>query len=129
MQDVNLIDLHSHLLPGIDDGSSSLEGSLEMARMMAADGIVIVACTPRIMPGVFNSDGWTIRDRVSRLRQSLDDAGIAIHLVVGADARVAPNLVGGACVFGNRPLPARHALRPDRASAPCATAAPRRDFL
>ncbi|HEY8063923.1 MAG TPA: CpsB/CapC family capsule biosynthesis tyrosine phosphatase [Methylosinus sp.] len=90
-----MIDLHCHILPAVDDGSRSLDESLEMARMMATDGVAIVACTPHIMPGVFNNDGWTIRAAVAQLQRALDDASIAIHLVVGADVHVAPNLVDG----------------------------------
>ena len=46
-----MIDLHSHILPGIDDGSKSLAMSLEMARIAVADGIRVTACTPHIYPG------------------------------------------------------------------------------
>lgn len=90
-----MIDLHCHILPGVDDGSSSLEESLEMARMMASEGVRIVACTPHIMPGVYNNDGWTIRDRIAQLQQALDEAGVVIHLVAGADVHIAPDLVDG----------------------------------
>ena len=47
-----MIDLHCHMLPGIDDGSMSIEMSLEMARIAAADGITTTACTPHIYPGL-----------------------------------------------------------------------------
>ena len=43
-----MIDLHSHILPGIDDGSRSLQMSLDMARMAVDDGIEVMACTPHI---------------------------------------------------------------------------------
>jgi len=56
-----MIDLHSHLLPGIDDGARDLETSLEMARIACADGISIQACTPHIQLGVFNNTPDDIR--------------------------------------------------------------------
>jgi len=43
-----LIDLHTHLLPGVDDGSPSVEVSLEVLRRFAADGVQTVVCTPHL---------------------------------------------------------------------------------
>jgi protein-tyrosine phosphatase len=43
-----MIDLHAHVLPGIDDGPATIEGSLEMLRDAAADGITAIACTPHV---------------------------------------------------------------------------------
>jgi protein-tyrosine phosphatase len=87
-----LIDLHSHLLPGIDDGSKDLAMSLAMARAAAADGISTIACTPHILPGVYNNGGPAIRRAVARLAESLAEADIPISLVTGADVHIAPDL-------------------------------------
>jgi protein-tyrosine phosphatase len=87
-----LIDLHSHLLPGIDDGSKDLAMSLAMARLASADGISTIACTPHILPGVYNNSGPTIRSAVTRLAQKLAEAGIPITVVTGADVHIAPDL-------------------------------------
>jgi protein-tyrosine phosphatase len=88
----NLIDLHSHLLPGIDDGSKDLAMSLAMARVAASDGISTMACTPHILPGVYNNSGPAIRKAVARLAESIAEAGIPISLVTGADVHIAPDL-------------------------------------
>jgi protein-tyrosine phosphatase len=87
-----LIDLHSHLLPGVDDGAKDLSMSLAMARMAAADGISAMACTPHILPGVYNNSGPAIRRGVARLAESIAQAGIPISLVTGADVHIAPDL-------------------------------------
>lgn len=43
-----LIDIHSHLLPGIDDGPKDLDGALDMARVAAEVGIEMIAATPHL---------------------------------------------------------------------------------
>lgn len=87
-----MIDLHCHLLPGIDDGAKDLDASLAMARMAVADGITTTACTPHILPGVYNNTGDNITAAVARLHDALAQAGIPLRLVAGADVHVAPNL-------------------------------------
>jgi protein-tyrosine phosphatase len=88
-----LIDLHCHLLPGIDDGAPNIETSLRMARIAAEDGIEVMACTPHIFPGVFENDSAGIRQHVARLQTRLNQEGIPLRLSWGADAHVAPNLL------------------------------------
>lgn len=90
-----MIDLHCHMLPGIDDGAVDLETSLAMARMAVEDGIQVTACTPHIMPGVYDNRGPEIRTAIERLQQSLDEHGIALKLVTGADVHIAPDLIEG----------------------------------
>ena len=87
-----MIDLHSHMLPGIDDGAESIDISLEMARAWVADGVSVVACTPHITPGVYANHGPQIRTAVAALQHVLDLNGIALRLVTGADNHVMPNM-------------------------------------
>jgi len=47
-----MIDIHSHILPGIDDGARTLEESLEMAEIAAADGIEQMVATPHVFKGI-----------------------------------------------------------------------------
>lgn len=90
-----MIDLHCHILPGLDDGAASLDESLAMARMAAEDGVGVIACTPHITPGVYDHHGATIRARVADLQAALDAADIPLSLVIGADAHIAPGFVDG----------------------------------
>ncbi len=89
-----MIDLHCHLLPGIDDGAADLATSLAMARLAVADGIRTTACTPHIYPGFYDNDSAGIRTRVAVLQQHLDAEGIALTLTYGADAHLTPELLG-----------------------------------
>jgi protein-tyrosine phosphatase len=90
-----VIDLHCHILPGIDDGAPDLAVSLEMARAFVADGVTHVACTPHILPGLYHNSGPQIRQAVQQLQQILDDQGLPLQLVVGADNHVVPDFVAG----------------------------------
>lgn len=90
-----MIDLHCHLLPGIDDGAPDLETALAMARIAEADGITVIACTPHIMPGYYDNDGPSICAAVDALQGELTCAGIGIDLIPGADVHLVPDLAGG----------------------------------
>jgi protein-tyrosine phosphatase len=90
-----VIDLHCHLLPGIDDGSQTLETSLEMARIAVADGIAKIYCTPHIYPGLYENTGPDIQRRVSQLQLILNDKGIALELSYGADVHLVPEVPAG----------------------------------
>ena len=88
-----MIDLHCHLLPAIDDGASDLATAHAMGRAAAADGITHVACTPHILPGVYANSGPAIRLAVQSLQESLDESGIGLKLVTGADNHMVPDFV------------------------------------
>jgi protein-tyrosine phosphatase len=88
-----LIDLHSHILPEVDDGAKSIEASISMARMAAADGIEVMACTPHFMPGMYDNEAHDIRERIRQLNALLIEADIDLALVEGADAHIRPDFV------------------------------------
>lgn len=90
-----MIDLHSHILPGIDDGSKSLQMSLDMARMAVDDGITVMACTPHIYPGLYMNDTAGIVAAQEALQRELDEHGIALKLTTGADVHLVPGLLEG----------------------------------
>jgi len=62
-----MIDIHCHILPGMDDGAESMEISCEMAEMAIADGITHVIGTPHASPG-FNFDPEAVKARYEELR-------------------------------------------------------------
>jgi protein-tyrosine phosphatase len=90
-----MYDLHSHLLPGIDDGAPDYETSLAMARAFAEQGVQCVACTPHILPGLYYNTGPQIKKAVTELRLRIEDAGIPLQIVPGADNHIVPDFVGG----------------------------------
>ncbi|MDQ0390668.1 tyrosine-protein phosphatase [Labrys monachus] len=90
-----MFDVHSHILPGIDDGSPDLSVSLAMARLAVAGGVTVQACTPHILPGVYNNRGEAIRAAVAALQAEFDREEIGLRLVPGADVHLMPGLVEG----------------------------------
>ena len=79
-----MIDLHQHLLPGLDDGSPDLETSLAMARIAVADGITHVVCTPHAN-NQFSYDRGRIEGLIGDLERALAQERIGLKLGRGCD--------------------------------------------
>ncbi len=88
-----MIDLHSHILPMVDDGATSLLMALEMARIAVDDGIEVMACTPHFMPGIYDNVADDIRRRVEVLNHEFIQNDIDLSLVTGSDAHIRPDFV------------------------------------
>jgi protein-tyrosine phosphatase len=79
-----VIDLHTHVLPGIDDGPPNLDGSLELARVAAAAGTTTIVATPHITWELPNT-GESVAAAVEALQAELDAAGIPVTLRTGGE--------------------------------------------
>jgi protein-tyrosine phosphatase len=79
-----MVDLHHHLLPGLDDGSPNLETSVAMARIAAQDGITHVVATPHAN-NVYNFDPERIATRIAALRAALAREAIPLTIASGCD--------------------------------------------
>ena len=82
-----VIDFHSHVLPGIDDGSSSLEESIGMLRRMAQQGITHVVATPHFYAQYDNPERFLRRrdEAEARLREEMEKYPGIPELSVGAE--------------------------------------------
>lgn len=83
-----MIDTHSHILPGLDDGAANLEQALSTARQAARDGVRGIVCTPHWIGGVYENTRAVILDAVALLARKLDQGGVDIALYPGAELRV-----------------------------------------
>ena len=83
-----MIDLHCHLLPGIDDGPQTLAEALEMARIAVANGIEEAHVTPHLHPGRWDNDLPKIAAAVEAYRAALAHAGIPLTLGFAAEVRL-----------------------------------------
>jgi protein-tyrosine phosphatase len=79
-----MIDLHSHILRGIDDGARSLEDSLEIARAAVADGITLIAGTPHVRDD-WPTDAGVMEYRVAELNAELAQARIPLEVRTGGE--------------------------------------------
>jgi protein-tyrosine phosphatase len=80
-----VIDLHSHLLPGIDDGPRTMDDTLEMARMAVADGVTTMVCTPHMAPLYPHTTAEGVRAGVEAARAALAEAEIPLEVLPGAE--------------------------------------------
>ncbi len=77
-------ELHFHLLPGVDDGPASLEESIELARVAAAEGTRTITATPHVMAGLV-TDTSSLPERVSEVQAALRAAGVPIEALCGGE--------------------------------------------
>jgi len=82
-----VIDLHTHVLPGVDDGPATVEGSLELARLAAERGTTEIVATPHVSWDVPTSAA-TVAEGVAALQPRLDEEGIAIRLRTGGELAI-----------------------------------------
>ena len=88
-----MIDIHCHLIPGIDDGAKVLEESLSLLELAVSDGIQRMVFTPHIHLGRFNNTKSIIEKEFSRLKQAVTDAGIDIELASAAEVRLDAEII------------------------------------
>jgi protein-tyrosine phosphatase len=80
-----LVDIHAHLLPGIDDGPEDLAGALDMARTATMAGIETIAATPHLRSDYPRVHVEELAERCQALQTAADREGIAIRIVTGAE--------------------------------------------
>jgi len=83
------IDLHCHLLPGIDDGPPSMADALALARAQRAVGVGTVVATPHVGPVFPHNRAASIADDVAELRAELARANVALEVLPGAEIAAA----------------------------------------
>jgi protein-tyrosine phosphatase len=79
-----VIDLHCHLLPGIDDGPTDLAATVALGRALVAEGVTIVAATPHVHPSFPNEAAGIATARAAAV-EALAAAGVALDVVRGAE--------------------------------------------
>jgi protein-tyrosine phosphatase len=80
-----MIDVHSHIIPGIDDGAKDLETALSMLKMAAADGITEIVATPHVIEGEWLPKWEKIVSSCLELHQIGIEAGLNLRIYPGAE--------------------------------------------
>lgn len=91
----SFVDIHCHLLPGIDDGAKDMAESLAMARIAVDEGTTTIICTPHQLGNFGHNHGNDIRLRVTELQKQLDAAELPLKVLPGADVRIEPSMIAG----------------------------------
>ncbi len=83
-----MIDFHSHILPGMDDGCATTEEALQAARALVEQGIQTLVASSHYLPGHYELTPDMLLSATRDLQQTLDDAGIVIRLIPGCEIMV-----------------------------------------
>jgi protein-tyrosine phosphatase len=88
-----LIDIHAHILPGLDDGAADLCQALAFAREAEKQGVAAIFATPHCCDGVHDCDRDAILAAARDLSAAVREAGLKIRILPGAEIRVTHDLL------------------------------------
>ncbi|MDV7751307.1 tyrosine-protein phosphatase [Enterococcus casseliflavus] len=88
-----MIDLHCHILPGIDDGAEDLDASIAMAEKAISQGITHILCTPHHNNGKYCNPKPTVISLVSSLQAELDRRQLPLTVLEGQEVRITGDLI------------------------------------
>jgi protein-tyrosine phosphatase len=101
-----VIDLHTHILPDVDDGVRTEDEAVEFARAAEADGVETIVATPHCKEAVWENDLEKVLRDLEKLRSRLTAEGVAVEVLPGAEVHLCSELVervadGRAPTLGN----------------------------
>jgi protein-tyrosine phosphatase len=88
-----MIDLHCHLLPGIDDGPATMEEAVALAAHAVQSGILHAVVTPHIHVGRYANEHASIGEHLARFRAELERRGIPLRLSLGGEVRIGEKII------------------------------------
>lgn len=93
LKDKGIVDLHSHVLPGVDDGAKDIHKSLMMLRVAASSGVQVVVATPHFIKGMYELYPDKRNQMVVELQKAADENGIKIQIKPGYECYLSPELL------------------------------------
>jgi len=97
-----LIDLHCHLLPGVDDGASNDADSIALFKQAIADGITHMVMTPHVHPGRYENNKSNLQPHFTRLQELLARNNLDISIAVAGEVRLCTEVL---TMFASNDLP------------------------
>ncbi|WP_088104330.1 tyrosine-protein phosphatase [Halalkalibacter urbisdiaboli] len=88
-----MIDIHSHILPNLDDGASSLEDALSMAKQAEEQGIYLMVATPHHQNGRYTNQKTDIEQEVKRFNTFLNEQGVNLNVAPGQEVRLYGDII------------------------------------
>ncbi|MBU8906562.1 tyrosine-protein phosphatase [Desertibacillus haloalkaliphilus] len=88
-----MIDIHSHILAGVDDGAKDIDASLEMARAAVEEGITTIIATPHHKNGQYENTKKEIIEATEQLNERLLEEGIDLKVIPGQENRIYGELI------------------------------------
>ncbi|MDO4905422.1 MAG: hypothetical protein Q4A16_07730 [Lautropia sp.] len=86
-----MIDLHCHLLPGVDDGARTMDDALGLARAAVGNGVRHALLTPHVYPGVFDNRYSTLKPVYDEYKRALRQAQIPLEVYLGGEVHLHPD--------------------------------------
>lgn len=88
-----MIDLHCHILPGVDDGAQTLEDSLAMAKIAVEQGIDTIIATPHHHNGKYKNSRMEVLQKVAELNYELERENIPVEILPGQEIRLEGEII------------------------------------
>jgi protein-tyrosine phosphatase len=88
-----MIDIHSHILPAIDDGARTIDEAIEMLRIAIDQGVTTQVLTPHIHIGRYQNTKETIEREFIKFKEHTEVANLPIKLQLGAECRIGPEII------------------------------------
>lgn len=88
-----MVDLHSHIIPGIDDGARTVEDALSLITQSVESGVTKIVATPHLNIGRFDNNIELIDESFQSLCAEVEKQGISVQLAYAAEVRICPEII------------------------------------
>lgn len=89
----HIIDIHAHILPGLDDGPRTMDEALRMCELSVEQGVTVVVATPHMCDPRYPVTSEAVRTGVGELSQACRERGLDLQILPGAEVRLRPDLL------------------------------------